>query len=357
MPSLGGVVSESLQEALRSERVFCFPPTLLPNGSCEMTRPEIPELWVDDGFLFFNSIDGARKTLRTLADSLCVYGEQINVAKSKYATVNLPRGAGVLDFGVGQIAWANEINVLGNMVSVSESIAWVAGMPARNARELQRRAGAAWGKFHAHAEMFCEKGVAVRLRLRALRAVAGAALVWGMAAAGLTQLEIKSLATAWLYIVARVLRCPRFFGEPWQEWSVRRLRQARDVSDSTTRGPAAWIAEETCGLVEGLTRDEMGAPALRAVQWRCEAWWLEWPRSRWRTRPRRAASGRPHAFSTPLWKAWGARWAEPAFMAAVPEKRKIECLLEAMAPRRVRRRVGAAEGEATCVRGHLRAPS
>ena len=132
-----------------------------------MTRPEIPELWVDDGFLFFNSIDGARKTLRTLAENLGIYGEQINVAKSKYATVNLPRGVGVLDFGVGQITWASEVNVLGTMLSISESIPWVGGMPARNARELQRRAGAAWGKLHAHAELFCEKGVLARLRLRA----------------------------------------------------------------------------------------------------------------------------------------------------------------------------------------------
>ena len=263
----------------------------------------------------------------------------------------------MLDFGVGEITWANEVNVLGSMLSVSESIPWVGGMPARNARELQRRAGAAWGKFHAHAELFCEKGVSARLRLRALRAVVGAALVWGMAAAGLTQLEIKSLATTWLYITARVLRCPRLFGEPWQEWSGRRLRQARDTSDSTTKGPATWIAEETCGLIEGLTRDEMGSHALRAGQWRTEAWWEGWPRSRWRTRPRRATCGRPHAFTTPLWKAWGARWAETEYMAAVPAKRKVECLVEVMAPQRVRRRVGAAEGEAPCVREHLRAPS
>ena len=72
---------------------------------------------------------------------------------------------------------------------------------------------------------------------------------------------------------------------PWQEWSVKRLRSAREVIERTTRGPEFWVAEETRGLADGLTRDcgsrAIAEHALRAVQWRSEAWWASWPRSRW----------------------------------------------------------------------------
>ena len=67
--------------------------------------------------------------------------------------------------------------VLGNLISVAEPIPSTASVLARNARELQRRSGAAWAKLHGHEELFCEKGVALQLRLRALRAAVSAARV------------------------------------------------------------------------------------------------------------------------------------------------------------------------------------
>ena len=97
----------------------------------------------------------------------------------------------------------------------------------RGRLELAHRVQIAWMRFHKHRDIFLDKNINIRSRLKFFQSVISTTVLYGLPACALTGQQVESLDILQRKTIMRIVVWARVDGEEWCE-TMRRMRTKVD---------------------------------------------------------------------------------------------------------------------------------
>jgi len=249
--------------------------------------------FADDTTLFAKSKRALKQMLDDIDRELAVVGLKLNADKCKVQCSVGAHGSkhasslqvGELEFPIVS-AWEGFL-LLGTRFTLEGG----------TSREVQKRIGIAWGKFHQIWHLLRHRSASLRQRLRLFNAVVGRSLLWGAESWTLTMAEKRKIRGMQRSMLRRFAGPRRQPDEDFVVWIRRATRAA--IEAATSAGVNCWVIDHLkakwcwAGHLARMGDYRENSWAYKATFWRDSAWKSEYVAGPlYSMRPLRSRAGR-----------------------------------------------------------------